>query len=325
MIKFLTGISNKKLLIPLYHTVSDQPLSHIKNLYPLRSIKQFESDIDWLLKYYEPISMDQLVDLVKNRRPFKKNSFILTFDDGLKEIKDQIAPILLRKGIPAIFFINSGFVDNKDLFYRYKASVLIERLSVLNSQKLEQLKKILKIESINKEAIQSEILKINYSNKFLLDDLASEVEFSFENYLRKEKPYLSVDDLKDLQKKGFAIGAHSIDHPEYFNLSLDDQINQTVNSVNWVKEKINPRYNVFAFPFTDYQVSKAFFDKVFSDDGLKLDLSFGCAGIKDDYHSLHLQRLAIEEYNGEAAIIVRTGYIRYLLKRIIKKDRIIRR
>ena len=37
----------------------------------------------------------------------------LTFDDGFRELHDVVAPILLRKGIPATFFVNSAFIDNK--------------------------------------------------------------------------------------------------------------------------------------------------------------------------------------------------------------------
>lgn len=86
------------------------------------------------------------------------------------------------------------------MFYRYKASVLIEYLSGLNSEKFEQVRRILRLKLKN-EQVKTVILKINYSNKDLLDELANEVELSFDDYLRKKKPYLSLDDLKELQKK----------------------------------------------------------------------------------------------------------------------------
>ena len=56
------------------------------------------------------------------------NSFLLTFDDGFREIYDIIAPILLDKGIPATFFISSGFLDNRELCYQHKASLLVEKV-----------------------------------------------------------------------------------------------------------------------------------------------------------------------------------------------------
>ena len=325
MLKYLVNSSNKKLLIPLYHSVNDFTPDHIKNLYSLRSVKQFRSDLDFILKHFEPISVDQLISHIQNHEPVKKNSFILTFDDGLRELKDLIAPILLQKGIQAIFFVNTAFVDNKDLFYRYKASLIIEHLASLNQKNLGDISEILNIKSQNKGLIVTAILKINYLNKYLLDDIANKLHFSYEQFLKTTKPYLSLDDLKDLQQKGFAIGAHSVDHPEYFNLALDDQLKQTVESVNWLKEKINPKYNLFAFPFTDYGISKTFFDSVYDNSELNLNLSFGCAGIKDDYHPNHLQRLPVEENKGSASYIIRKEYFAYLLKKIIGKNKIDRK
>jgi peptidoglycan/xylan/chitin deacetylase (PgdA/CDA1 family) len=278
-----------------------------------------------MLKHFEPITVDQLIHHIQNREPVKKNSFLLTFDDGLRELKDLIAPILLQKGIQAIFFVNTAFVDNNDLFYRYKASLIIEQLADLSPKNLEETCQILNIRSQDKELIKSAILKINYLNKHVLDDMANKLHFSFDQYLKAKKPYLSLDDLKDLQQKGFAIGAHSVDHPEFFNLALDAQLNQTIESVTWVKKRINPMYNLFAFPFTDYGISKTFFDSVFGNSELNLDLSFGCAGIKDDYHPNHLQRLPVEENKGSASYIIRKEYFAYLLKKAIGKSRIERK
>jgi len=124
---------------------------------------------------------------------------------------------------------------------------------------------------------------------------------------------------------GFSIGAHSIDHPEYFNLKIQDQLDQTIESINWVKEKLNPKHNLFAFPFTDYGVSKQFFDHIYNDHNLNLDLSFGCAGFKDDYHPRHLQRLPIEISKQSASNVITKEYFAYLLKRIIGKNKIVRK
>jgi hypothetical protein len=36
-------------------------------------------------------------------------------------------PILRRKGVPATVFVNSDFVDNQDLFFRFKAALIIDK------------------------------------------------------------------------------------------------------------------------------------------------------------------------------------------------------
>ncbi len=320
MIRSLIKISGKKLLFPLYHSVSNNSPIHLKHLYRVKNMLEFETDIDFILRYFKPIDTKQLIEHINEEKPLKNNSVLFTFDDGLREMYDVIFPILLKKGIPAIFFINSEFVDNKDLFYRYKASLLIHKIEA-NSMSLKSIARVLNIEE-SIPPVKKAILNINYLNKQILDELAEEIEFSFNDYLKNEKPYLTINDLSSLQKKGFVIGAHSVDHPEYFNLSLDQQINQTITSINWVKNNLNPAYNLFAFPFTDYKVSKAFFDMVFGNKDLNLDLTFGCAGIKDDYHKQHFQRLPMEDGPRNASKIIQNEYQKYLLKKLVLKNKV---
>ncbi len=107
--------SGIKIIFPFYHSVSDEDVVHIKHLYPSKNIISFINDLDFLLKYFIPLSIDDF--LSKNYDP-DQNYFVLSFDDGLRKMFDVVRPILNKKGIPAIFFLNSAFVDNKDLFYR---------------------------------------------------------------------------------------------------------------------------------------------------------------------------------------------------------------
>ncbi len=112
--KLLLKLSGIKTIYPFYHIVSDKPPAHIKHLYPIRTVKQFEKDLDFLQKYFSASVF-----------PVKDNSpqFVLSFDDGLSEVYDTIAPILLKRKISAIFFINSAFVDNRDMFKNYILSL----------------------------------------------------------------------------------------------------------------------------------------------------------------------------------------------------------
>ena len=124
----LSKAATGKVLAPFYHAVSDIPMPHIRHLYRVKTVAEFERDLDFLLKHYTPIDFHELPNLLQHKPRSGKPPMLLSFDDGLREFYDPIAPILLRKGIPAICFLNSGFLDNKDLFFRYKASLLIDFL-----------------------------------------------------------------------------------------------------------------------------------------------------------------------------------------------------
>lgn len=298
----------QKLFLPLYHIISDSNVKHIQNLYPIKSVPQFTEDLDFLLKHFDPIDPRDLIAIHADPKSFEKPKFILTFDDGLSQFHDIVAPILLKKGVPAICFLNSGFIDNKGLFFRYKASLLIDLLKN-DPQRFKQ-NEIMDLTKTSN--LKSWLLSIKYAERHLLDELAALLGFSFDDYLEKEQPYLKSDQVSSLIQKGFYFGAHGIDHPEFRFLSFEEQIRQTQKSIQAICTQFQLDYKLFAFPFTDYGVSSRFFEEIYSHD--MVDLSFGCAGLKKEKFDRHLQRIPFENGRMGARQIIDTELIYYLMK-----------
>lgn len=298
-------MTGKRTIFPFYHLVSDDDVLHVKHLYKVRTTKEFTADLDFLLKYYKPLSITDYLDSLKNERPLPGNNFILSFDDGLREFHDVAAPILLRKGIPALCFLNSAFIDNKDLFYRYKASVLVEGLKRCN-------------EVVNKK----QILKLNYRNKRVIDILAPPQEVNFSEYLRDQRPYLDSAQINSLIQQGFSFGSHSIDHPEYRFLAEEEQIRQTKESLDLIRNQFGIKEKLFCFPFTDQGVKRSFFDKVFDPVNPIADLTFGGAGMKNDTISGNIQRIPFEGTSLTGNQILKTEYLYYMIKSIFGKNTI---
>jgi Polysaccharide deacetylase. len=115
--------------IPVYHTVSDEHLPHLKHIIHYKNIQDFEKDLDFTLKHFQFVNWDEFKDLQTGNFKPKKKIALLTFDDGLREFYDVVAPILERKGIYAINFINPKFIDNKELMFRCKASLVVDVLN----------------------------------------------------------------------------------------------------------------------------------------------------------------------------------------------------
>ena len=319
-LKGLISISNQKLIMPLYHTVSDEHLPHLSNLYKPKSTKEFERDLDYLLMHFEPIDLKQVYAL-QGKQP-QKPSFFLSFDDGLSELKSVVAPILKRKGIPATIFINSAFVDNRELFFRYKVSLLIEGVkSKITRELSKEIANILGIlDNSDEDNIIQSLLNLKYHHKSTIDKVANRIEVDFDEYLKKHKPYLSKEHIKDLIADGHSVGAHSVDHPEYRLIEDVDRLDQTLDSIRFVKENFSPRIMSFSFPFTDFQVDRFFFDMLsFSK---KCHITFGCAGMKKDEVPRNLQRIAMEGKSQTAKQTIHSEYFQFLLKSMLGKQTI---
>lgn len=308
----LTGImklTQRNIILPFYHCVSNENPVHIKHLYKIKTVAEFEKDLDFFLSLYKPISYDELLAL-ENKNQTAKPCFHLSFDDGLQEVYTVIAPILKRRGIPATIFTNSAFIGNKNLFHRYKVSIIID--SVLNNKKIiNHLKHKFDIHS----NIVNYLLSMQYMEMEIINRIAAELDIDFNRYLSKKKPYLSEEQVRELIRNGFTLGAHSDSHPEYWKISLQDQILQTEQSIQYLKNTFGLQRVPFAFPFTDDQVQKLFYEKMKG----KFEASFGTAGLKNDPLSNHFQRIAME--NGiPAKDIIWGEYFYYLLKIPLKAN-----
>ncbi len=289
----LKKLSPPGCLLPYHHIVSDDDVLHIKYLYDYKNVSQFTNDLEVLLKNYKPISPDDLIDNIQRQKKLPANTFLLTFDDGFREVHDIIAPLLEAKGVPAIFFINPAFIDNKKLFYRSKASLLIHEVlaNKNNAGLLEDAANILSSSSQSADELIILIKKLKRDEEEIIDALATEFSLSFDDYLKKQRPFLTSEQLVFLSKKGFTIGAHSWDHPHYDALSLADQIAQTVNSCTYVKEKVNPSKITFSFPYYDTNLSQQLFDALKKED---IDLLFGIQNQKDELYNNVVHRFNAE-------------------------------
>ncbi|MFT4662036.1 MAG: hypothetical protein ACI8XB_002323 [Patiriisocius sp.] len=300
--------------LPFYHGVYDDvqdPM--IKHLYPMKSLKDFTRDLDVLLENFAPIS---LLDLMNGKTVGDKPCFHLTFDDGLSSCYNLIMPILLEKKIPATFFLNSDFIDNKGLFYRYKVSLIIEHIEGNNQNLVSKSKEILKAKNLSD--IKSKLLSFGYNDVAKIDDLALKLGLDFSVFLEKEKPYLSSDQIKEMIANGFTFGSHSCDHPYYNKINLEEQIRQTIESTNFVKRKFNLNYSTFAFPFTDDGVEANFFEKIESEK--LLNVSFGTAGLKKTPYNFHNQRTPMEDLNISGLSRIKMEYFKKMIKIIIGRN-----
>ncbi|MCY1722693.1 polysaccharide deacetylase family protein [Prolixibacteraceae bacterium Z1-6] len=289
---------------PFYHVVSNKPLPHILN-YPYLNEKQFEQELDYFLKYFVPVSLS---DLYSNIHSAQK-TFHLSFDDGLRECADIIAPILLKKGIPATFFVNSGFVDNKELFHRYKASLILTEMQNNPDSEAQHF--------LNKNNLNcSNILQAGFSQRELLNEAAELLELDFNAFLKEKKPYLTTQQIEDLHRKGFSIGGHSHKHPEFWKISEKKQLKQIRKSMEWVNEKINPEIKAFAFPFTDDGVPSELVKRLKKDN--ICDITFGTAGVKYDNIDSHFQRYPAEQ-KGDFRENLKAEFMYFKLRKITGK------
>lgn len=282
--------SGRYVVCPYYHIVSDKNLPYIKHLYRYRDVDTFCKDLDYLQQHFRPISWREIDEAEEAHIP----SFCLTFDDGMKEAYTTIAPILLERHIPAVFFLNSAFVDNNQLFYRYKVSLIIE----------EGLKRG------KTAAWKQQMLALQYADQPQIDAIAQSLGLDFDDFLHSEQPYLTYQQIQELQAAGFEFGGHTVDHPHLYQLTDSEQQWQVTACMQQLKQHIHLPNNLFAFPFGQELLSHSALQNL--QEGM--DAVFGTANLTSATPPLY-NRVWMEGVDYPAKDIIRGEYLRAIIKR----------
>uniref|UniRef100_UPI0032176A44 polysaccharide deacetylase family protein n=1 Tax=uncultured Draconibacterium sp. TaxID=1573823 RepID=UPI0032176A44 len=289
---------------PFYHVVSNTQLPHILN-YPYLNEKQFEQELDYFLRFFKPVSLEELY----NNSHSKGNIFHLSFDDGLRECAEIVAPLLLKKGVPATFFVNSGFIDNKELFHRYKASLIATEMAKHPDSEAQL---FLQENNLNCKSI----LQAGFTQRDILNTAAEILELDFNAFLNEQKPYLSTEQIKELHQKGFSIGGHSHKHPEFWKIPEKKQLKHIRKSMEWVNANVDQEIKAFSFPFTDDGISSKLITKLKTKN--ICDITFGTAGVKYDEITSHFQRYPAEQ-RGDFRNNLKAEFVYFKLRKIIGK------
>ncbi|TYA69835.1 polysaccharide deacetylase family protein [Seonamhaeicola marinus] len=308
---------NKQNVFPYYHIIEDHTLDHIKNLYSYKNKAQFSYDIDVLKQHYKPITPQDLLS-----GNYGDNCFLLSFDDGLKEIYTNIYPILKEKGVKGVFFINPQFVDNKEGLYKHYASIILSHIDREGLSK-EQLEKVCSVFGFNcntLERFKLELKGIPFSEREKLQSVFEILNLDIKDYLEKEEPYITRSQIKEMIDDGFYFGGHTMSHPPLHQLSFEEQKNEIIASMEWLKVHFGIDYSLFSFPFSDRSISKKLIEALFEYDSNII--IFGNSGLKQDIDDRIIQRFNLEKPDKQVEKQIVTENLYKYYNKIIGKYKI---
>lgn len=103
----------KRKLILLYHAVGNSPHA--------MSVQQFSEQMQWLYQHCKVVSLKDLLD---TSRVGEGIHVTISFDDGYACLYQNVAPILKQWNMPAIVYINTGWIAEKEIDRRKSNTVL---------------------------------------------------------------------------------------------------------------------------------------------------------------------------------------------------------
>jgi peptidoglycan/xylan/chitin deacetylase (PgdA/CDA1 family) len=113
-----------------YHHVADEDTA-----YPYdpgvadASPQQFRRQMEMLARYGTPIGVGELIRAVEGA-PLPKSPVMVTFDDGYRSCHDVVLPILRAVGMRATFFIATGYINDRKLYWWERIALCLSQARV---------------------------------------------------------------------------------------------------------------------------------------------------------------------------------------------------
>jgi len=296
--------NQKKAIILIYHQIRNQG--------------PFEQQIKFITQNCNVIELDQLVSLVKEKKPFPPYSVAITFDDGYSCLYRYAFPVLKAYKCRATIFINTGLVGSSYpiwplLLRGYIFNANVSSLSIRNGNpplvmnisnvkwkarayhrilmllKHEQHKNLWPILDEIKEATGTPLISWN------ADDLS-----------------LNWNQIREMESSGLIrFGNHTDSHrtlPWVDEGTLIDELNRA--EIALVSNTLNPS-RVFAFPNGEYDPR--------ADKQLQKTGYIGAVTIKQQFVTLNtdpmrLERIGVNDVDEVPLLILRMSGLLSLLR-----------
>ena len=193
------------------------------------NVDEFYRQMSYIKDNCNILSMDEIVDIKRKDEMWPENAVAVTFDDGFKNNYECAAPILNELNIPATFYICSGMIDSKKMFWVDKIEDCINRtkknaieivldipLTLSLKSKEEKIQALTKIKSFCKSA------DIKIKERVLKDlELITGIQPKASSALNYQM--MSWDELKSLNNNQlFTIGGHTLYH-DIMSAHVDDE------------------------------------------------------------------------------------------------------
>lgn len=233
-----------RLTVLIFHRVRASP----DPLFPHEPDAQaFEQQMRWVRRWFEPLPLEEAVALLQAGR-LPPRALCITFDDGYADNLTVALPILQRLGLPATFFIATGFLDG-GIMWNDQVIEAVRQCQV-DPLALDDLG--LGVHPVGSdEQKRAAITALIAALKYLPPDARAEKLAALVERAGARLPrslMLTSDQLRALRRAGMGIGAHTVHHPILARVGPQEAREEIVEGAGRLEALLGEPVRLFAYP-----------------------------------------------------------------------------
>lgn len=237
------------LLVLNYHRIGDAAATPFDRGVFSATADDLDRQIAYLKRFAEIISPS---DISSVRRRATGRSILITFDDGYRDNYELAFPVLKRHGVPAAFFICTGFLDRGELAWWDEIAWMVRNATVNEIPENAWLGHLpLRDDEARELAIRAALARYK--------ELPGDQTRAFLTFLAgatgagrfagdAHDLWMTWDMVREMRDAGMTIGAHTDSHPLLGRLSPKEQEREILTSRDRLTAELGTPPSVFAYP-----------------------------------------------------------------------------
>ena len=245
----------------MYHGFTDNKVQEgIENYQGKHlSVEKFRSQIRYLKKHYNVISLDQYVESCIKSERLPKNSVVITIDDGYRSNYTLAFPVLKEFDVTATIFLTTDFIENGDFFLWVDRLEYAINHTASNDLKVEIGDEIFPfaLNTYKEKIFCDEFIRLKLKSKPIeiiektiqaIEDKLNIKLSEIPNIPKIYQPLEWNEILEMIETSNVDIGSHT--HQHLILTRYDDDViqNELSLSKNIIDRKININTRLFCYP-----------------------------------------------------------------------------
>ncbi|KRT54694.1 polysaccharide deacetylase family protein [endosymbiont of Ridgeia piscesae] len=258
-------LRRSQITILMIHGTRDaDPADAWQPLRPQASVRDMDAALALMKRYFNFISMDDAIAMLKGEKPLKPNSCVLTFDDGYRNNLTDALPLLRKHGIPGLFYPATAHIDQQKVYWIDRLDYILQKADV-EGREIQIGGQSVKIDASSRGALLNSYRRIIMGFKqhsesdeamqhelyALASKLEAEADDSIDQVIDNDRwaALMSWEEIAQAsQAPDLLFGSHTVDHVLIGNDRKERVRDQLVNSKAAIEQHTGKPCDHFCYP-----------------------------------------------------------------------------
>lgn len=230
-----------------------EAVPYYADFYAGSTIDRFDRDLAVLKKYFEFVSLADLVRQNGSRAEPSKPLLALTFDDGFDALRNGVMEVLDHHAVRVTSFVITGMVGNENLMWRNKLAAI----RALREERLyvPQYNNLMTKVGLSSISGGDELLPASAGwsmrlKEELVDALWKACDMpALDEFLDEHRPYFTWGGLEQWLAAGHDVGLHTATHPFCSRLGTEEIRAEIEEPASLLRSRLGLRFLPFSYPF----------------------------------------------------------------------------